>query len=142
MVSRGETGTGAVKLRYCYHADGLRVEKTGSGATGSLLPRWVSEPNGNVVLERGGELSAGVSVRRGKAAGVLGKPRSSRAEVLHAEGLGEERVSTTDESGVEMSNHNYLAFGTEVEAEGTAETVALYTGKEWDGESGLYYNCF
>jgi RHS repeat-associated protein len=140
-VSRGETGTGsAVEVaRYGYDADGLRVEKTVPGSSGSVVTRWVYGPDGNVVLEQGESYQREYVYAEGKLLGyweLLGTEEQKYYTLTDQVGS---VVSTTDESGVEVSKRDYLAFGTEAGAEGTAETVALYTGKEWDGEAGLYY---
>ncbi len=140
-VSRGEAGTGsAVEVaRYGYDADGLRVEKTVPGSSGSEVTRWVYGPDGNVVLEQGGSCRREYVYAEGKLLGYWELRGTEEQKYYTLTDQVGSVVSTTDESGVEVSKRDYLAFGTEAGTEGTAETVALYTGKEWDEEAGLYY---
>ena len=137
VVRRSEAGTGgAVEVaEYLYDADGLRVQKTAGGE----VTRWVYGPDGNPVVEHNKVYSREFVYAESKLLGYW-QTTSGEAKKYYTltDHLGSV-VSTTDELGAEVSKRDYLAFGGEAGLEGDLATPALYTGKEWDEEIGLYY---
>ena len=49
-------------------------------------------------------------------------------------------TGTTDQGGALVGRREYADFGSAgMDGEGNEDTLAWYTGKEWDREAGLYY---
>jgi RHS repeat-associated protein len=137
-VSRSTAGQAGAEVlaSYGYDADGMRVMKrTRAGTT-----IWLYGPDGNPIVEQSASSYTREYVY---AEGRLFGYWETRGAVTRkyftlTDQIGSV-VSTTDQTGAEVSKRDYSAFGSEAGAQGTTETVALFAGKEWDAEAGLYY---
>jgi RHS repeat-associated protein len=123
---------GAELARFAYDGLGRRVEKVAAGVT----TRYVYDRD-DIVRE----VKAGVATTYVHGPGIdepFARADSSGGLTgyFHADGLGS-IVATTNSSGSLVSSLRYDGFGN-IEAGSTAGPFA-FTGREWDGETGLYY---
>ena len=114
----------------------MRVQRTAGGT----VTRWVYGPDGNPIME-----AAETSIREfvyaeGKLLGYWETVGGVTQKYFTLTDQVGSVVSTADELGTEVLRRNYLAFGAEAGVEGDYAAPALYTGKEWDAEAGLYYH--
>ena len=107
--------------RYIY--DGIHIMYTMS-QSGSVLSRFVY---GNRTDERLARI----------------KPSTlSTVEYYHTDAQGS-TTELSDMVGNRTSRYRYTAFGeTRIKQAGDSDNQFLYAGRQWDGESGLYYNRF
>lgn len=136
-VYRSDAGSdGMVEVvRYGYDADGMRVQRTAGGQ----VTRWIYGPDGNPIMEVSATCTREFVYAEGKLLGYWETAGGTTRRYFALTDQVGSVVSTTDELGVEVSRRDYLAFGGEAGLEGDFPTSALYTGKEWDAEAGLYY---
>jgi RHS repeat-associated protein len=125
----------APPIDYTYDDGGRRVKV----ANGLNLTNYIwdeTSPYGDVVQESDGQ---GVQTM----AYVLGGTEliSQQRGGTHQFYLQDGQMSTrllTDASGGVLNRYTYEAFGATRERFGNAENAYLYTGQQFDGESGLY----
>jgi len=115
---------------YAYNALGERVSKLISGQTTKYY-----YDGADLVLEKKGTV----------ATAYVPGPRideiltDSRKYSYHTDGQGSV-LNLTDSLGVKSNTYSYTAFGTTKAQTGTAINPWLYTGRQYDSESGLYFN--
>jgi len=127
---------GGAHAGYRYDALGRRIEKSVDGQT----TRYVYDAE-DIVLETD---ETGTLLRRYRHGDGIDQPlvlenaATGDSYFYHADHLGSVRL-VTDEAGTVVSEYEYDPYGQRtVVAEGVEQPYA-FTGREFDGESGLYY---
>ena len=117
---------------YTYDTGMARVSK----AIGVDITHHYPTSNYNVTTE---DLTTLVIVGPlGNAASLTTNGISTTLRTIHLDHLGSTALST-DESGIMEELFDYGVYGNTRLHEGLAEQEKLYTGKDYDAESGLYY---
>ena len=136
----GASHTGAGSTSYSYSPRGLRVSKTGTdGTTVFIYDQW-----GNVLYERSGSeyrdyiRAFGSSLVRIDGTIDSDVHTETSQYYYHTDHLGTVEA-VTDASGTEVWSANYSAFGELLGTTGSLDQEAVYTGKDYDDEVGLYY---
>ena len=139
LTGASHTGTGSTS--YSYSPRGLRVTKTGTdGSTVFIYDQW-----GNVLYERTGSeyrdyiRAFGSSLVRIDGTIDGGDVHTETSQYYyHTDHLGTVEA-VTDASGTKVWSANYSAFGELLGTTGSLDQEAVYTGKGYDDEVGLYY---
>ncbi len=115
---------------YTYNGLGKRVSKTVNGTTTQYYY------DGNEVIS---EKTASSSIYYIHSNRIDELISDSRGYSYHYDGLGS-LVNLTDASGVKVASYNYKAFGDMRSQSGAVSNAWLFTGRQFDSESGLYFN--
>gem|GEM_PF-2248228 len=146
QVQKGDKGTNsaATIMSATYDAGGILRTKT----KGSRTWRYWYGTDGNMVHQTMKDSSnASLSWEKGFVyiAGKLAGYSETRSGVTKRYWVQTDQLGTvvreTDETGKVVAAQEYATFGTNPGsvASGTHEMLQWYTGKEWDGDVGLYY---
>jgi RHS repeat-associated protein len=120
---------------YRYDAQGLRVEKESD--EGSRY--YVFDLSGNVVWEEGEQESLTYVYVGGKRFALEEVREGERNRYYyHSDHLGS-TVLVTGEDGKAVWDGDYTPFGRLYDERGGKDHTVQFTGKEYDGDSGLYY---
>jgi RHS repeat-associated protein len=120
---------------YRYDAQGLRVEKESD--EGSRY--YVFDLSGNVVWEEGDQESLTYVYVGGKRFALEEVREGKRNRYYyHSDHLGS-TVLVTGEDGKVVWDGDYTPFGRLYDERGGKDHTVQFTGKEYDGDSGLYY---
>ena len=126
---------------YKYSAEGNRIEKKVDGQ----IRRYIYD--GIHIMytmsQSGGVLSRFVYGNKTDERLARIKPSTlSTVEYYHTDAQGS-TTELSDEVGNRRSRYRYTAFGeTRIKQAGDSDNQFLYAGRQYDGESGLYYNRF
>ncbi len=137
LIAADTNGDGTTDVAYQYDADGIRVSKTGNGATTQFLldkNRRFAQ-----VLE---EYTAGgilkVSYVHGLDLISQNRHAATGKSFYHVDGLGSSRA-LTNAVGALTDHFAYDAFGRALRSFGATENVYLFTGEQRDFNIGLDY---
>jgi RHS repeat-associated protein len=126
--------TPAFTSTYRYDGLGRRIEKVANGQT----KRYVYDGE-DILLEYDG---ANVLQARYTHGPGIDEPiavtKAGSTFFYHQDGLGTV-TDLTDSVGATAKSYSYDAYGNVVDQTGTVDQPYTYTGREFDGESGLYY---
>lgn len=115
---------------YIYNGRGQRLARTVNGIT----TRYYYDGD-EIILEKTGSNS--IYYLHGPRVDEL--IVDSRGYCYQADGLGSV-VNLTDNSGAKTASYDYKAFGSIRNQSGSVPNPWLFTGRQFDFESGLYYN--
>jgi RHS repeat-associated protein len=120
---------------YAYDVDGNRIES----ATGTETIKYLVDTNrslSQVVAEYqpDGTITASYTY----ADDLISMTRDGQTYWYHFDGLGSTRL-LTDSTGVVTDTYDYDAFGTLIARTGTTENSYLFTGQQYDANSGFYH---
>jgi RHS repeat-associated protein len=118
------------QARFAYDPLGRRVEKVAGGATTS----WIYDA-ADILRETTGAAAVKYIHGPGMDEPLAWEDGGGVTTFFHADGL-RSIVKTTNSSGVVTSSRRSSSFGA---PELGATNGFAFTGREWDGETGLYY---
>ena len=126
---------GGAAATYRYDALGRRIEKDVDGA----VTRYVHDGD-DIAIETDDH---GSLLRRYRHSDGIDEPlvleeASGESFYYHRDHLGSV-VMVTDEAGQVAAEYEYDAYGNREAISEDIEQPYAFTGREWDGESGLYY---
>ena len=122
-------------IEYAYDPDGTRVSKTVDGALVSYLVDK-NRPYGQVLEERDGANQLLAAYTYGKD--LINMRRGGVESYYHYDALGSACVLSDGSESV-TDEYEYQAYGVLISQTGTTENAYLFTGEQFDPESGLYY---
>jgi len=129
----------SLSASFKYDSMGRRVEKTVNGTTTKYLYDGL-----DIIMEMNGSgTPTAFYVRTLNIDEPLARIDLSSGEIryYHADALGSV-IALTDENATVVTQYNYSPFG-QTDVTGTDSTGLSqpfrYTGREWDGDTGLYY---
>ncbi len=126
--------TAAFTSTYRYDGLGRRIEKVANGQT----KRYIYDGE-DILLEYDG--SNVLQARYTHGPGIdepIAVTKGGSTFFYHQDGLGTV-TDLTDSAGATAKSYAYDAYGTILESPGTLDQPYMYTGREFDSESGLYY---
>ena len=140
---------GVAVARYLYDGEGLRIRKE-RPASGEVT--WYQfGPQGELLYEQAGEQSGGgvfrqyvylqarlFAVEEGRVDAQGGVEGPVERRYLHTDHLGSV-TAVTDEAGSLVWAAGYTPFGGTGDPQRMGERYALFTGKQFDPDVGLYY---
>ena len=119
---------------YRYDGLGRRIEKVANGQT----KRYIYDGE-DILLEYDGTNALVARYTHGPGIDEpIAVTKGGATYFYHQDGLGSV-TDLTDSTGATAKSYSYDAYGTILESLGTLEQPYTYTGREFDGESGLYY---
>jgi RHS repeat-associated protein len=127
-------GTGGT-VSFKYDPFGRRIQKSSASGTTNY-----TYDDANITAEYDGAGNVVAQYTRG--AGIdesLAMSRSGTISYYNADGLGS-ITSLTDSAGSALAAYTRDAFGKSLSSAGTLVNPIRYTAREWDSETGLYYN--
>ncbi len=119
---------------YRYDADGNRVEK--QDAAGTL--RYLVDTNREFAQPARGARRGTLIAAYVYADDLISMTRGGQVAFYHFDGTGSTRL-LTDLAGVVTDTYQFDAFGTLVARTGTTDNAFLFTGQQFDANSGFYY---
>jgi RHS repeat-associated protein len=120
-----------------YDGDGNRISKTVNGLTTKYLVDTNNLTGYAQVVE---ELQNGsVSKQYTYGLDLISQRQSSGVSFYNYDGHGSVR-GLSNASGNVTDTYSYDAFGTLIERTGTTDNNYLYSGEQFDGDLGFYYN--
>ncbi len=126
--------TPAFTSTYRYDGLGRRIEKVANGQT----KRYIYDGE-DILLEYDGTNSLVARYTHGPGIDEpIAVTKGSNTFFYHQDGLGSV-TDLTDSAGATAKSYSYDAYGNILESPGTVEQPYMYTGREFDSESGLYY---
>ncbi len=134
-VENGSTTTS----EYKYDPFGRRIEKKVTEGGTTTTTRFVYD-NEDIILEYDG--SGNIGNRYVHGPGIdepLALINGKNSYYYHADGLGSV-VALTDSAGKVQQTYEYDSFGNLKDQKNKVKQPYTFTGREWDRETGLYYN--
>lgn len=132
------TKNGQTVSSYIYDESGLRLKK--QGTTGSTY--YAFDIGGNVLYEQENrdylEYVYVLGKHFARVDGNLDNLSDTKKYFYQTDNLGS-TVLVTDEQGKQVWSAEYTPFGKQTAADGELEHVTQFTGKDLDGDTGLYY---
>ena len=134
---------GATISQYSYDWAGRRVHK----ANGSGTRYYAFSPGGKLLYEETNTTTGPTTYKEhvyafgdlfARVDGVAGDPDSRVVYYYHTDAQGSVE-SITNGAGTVVWRCAYTAFGKVTSEQGTLDAVPMYTGKELDEDTGLYY---
>ena len=119
----------ASSATYAYDGQGRRISKTVNGSTTSYI-----YDNDELIREQTG--SSVISYIHGSRIDEI--ISDSRGYYYHYDGLGSV-TNLTNTTGAQVNSYNYEAFGNLTNQTGITSNPWLFTGRQYDQESGLYF---
>ncbi|MDP2905534.1 MAG: RHS repeat-associated core domain-containing protein [Candidatus Omnitrophota bacterium] len=119
----------ASSATYAYDGQGRRISKTVNGSTTTYI-----YDNDELIREQSG--STVISYTHGSRIDEI--ISDSRGYYYHYDALGS-ITNLTNASGAQVNSYNYEAFGNLTGQTGIISNPWLFTGRQYDQESGLYF---
>ncbi len=128
--------TSETSVAYSYDVDGIRISKTidGTGVTNYLVDK--NRPYAQVLEERDGSEALIVSYIYGDD--LISQERGGVDSYYHYDGQLSTRA-LSDSTATLTDTYDFDAFGNLLAQTGTAENNYLYTGEQYDPNTGFYY---
>ncbi len=122
-------------LTYAYDVDGNRIESTGPEGT----TRYQVDNNRSLSQVLAEFTSDGtITASYTYADDLISMTRDGQTYWYHFDGLGSTRM-LTDSTGAVTDTYDYDAFGSLIARTGTTENPFLFTGQQFDANSGFYH---
>ncbi len=126
--------TAAFTSTYRYDGLGRRIEKVANGQT----KRYIYDGE-DILLEYDGANTLQARYTHGPGIDEpIAVTKGGNTYFYHQDGLGSV-TDLTDSAGATAKSYSYDAYGNILESPGSLDQPYMYTGREFDSESGLYY---